>query len=203
MLSNPNWRRTRPSLVALVATLSLAACRSSAAPSRGPEGTLPRQVATPQPSHTQESAEPSPVSTDAAVLSQYLAFWEAVTAASERADPHYPALEETTAGPQLEQLRRILTRYREQGRVRRGQGTHHGVVRQIVDDGRAAVVDDCAEVDPAGGLFDAQTGERVESGGEPGQRQLLEARLELLGGNWKVVNVNVVEERSACQPIAA
>ncbi len=65
------------------------------------------------------------------------------------------------------------------------------------------MVDDCAELDPQGGLFDARTGQRVEGTGQPGDRDLVEARLELIGGTWKVVNVNVVEEDSACEPGAA
>ncbi|MDP8927993.1 MAG: hypothetical protein M3O70_05265 [Actinomycetota bacterium] len=203
MLRNRNSHRARSSLVALIAVLSLSACETRNPLSGGPEDSLPREVATPQPFRTQESANPPHDSTRAAVLSQYVAFWDAVTAASDPPNPDHPALAATAAGPQLEQLRRILSRYREQGYVRRGQARRHPTLRQILDGGSAAVVDDCSELDPEGGLFDLKTGKRVEGGGEPGNRELLETRLELNAGTWKVVNVNVVEENSACRPGAA
>lgn len=137
------------------------------------------------------------------VVGAYLAFWEAVAEAADPPDPDHAALEATTADPQLEQLREIFVEDLEQGRFRRVVGTYHPEVRALLDAGAAAVVDDCVEVDPEDGTYDAETGERISEPGEPGYRELLEARLELIGGTWKVVNINVVEGDSECEPAAS
>lgn len=149
--------------------------------------------------------DPSPLDApgddvEAEVVSAYLAFWEAVGAAADPPDPDHPDLEATAADPQLSQLRRILSQYREQGYVRRGEHQRNPVIRAFVDEGRAVVIDDCSELDPEAGLYDAETGELVEGGSEPGDRELLEARLELIDGSWKVVNFNVVDGGSECEP---
>ena len=184
----------------LAGALLLTACQSSGA---GPSETRPASVDTARGTETSrasEFVEPSEAEDDP--VAAYLAFWDAVEAAGNPPDPDHPDLEATAADPQLSQLRNVLSDYRQQGHLRRGDNEHHPELRQLLDDERAAIVDDCSELDPEGGLYDAETGERIEGGGEPGDRELLEARLELIDGTWKVANVNVVEEDSTCEPSA-
>lgn len=189
-------RRLGP--VVLLTAVALVACSGPVAdsqplPSPPDEGT-PSLPSTKRPLATTPPAADSQV----AVIRAYLDFWDAVEAATDPPDPEHPDLLATAAGLQLEQLQEVIAGYREDGYVRRGDHEHHPSIREFLDGGSAAVVDDCNVLDSEAGLYDAETGERVEGGGEPGDRELLEARLELVDGAWKVVNVNVVEEDSTC-----
>jgi hypothetical protein len=175
----------------------LVSCSPTTPPAATNEATPPPE-ASPTPATT--SSEPGAV--ESAIVARYLAFWGAVAEAADPPDPGHPALDETAADPQLEQLQGVLARDLEQGRFRRVVGTHNPEVRELLDGGAAAVVDDCVELDPEDGTYDAETGERISEPTEPGYRELLEARLELIEGEWKVVNVNVVEEDSECEPAA-
>jgi hypothetical protein len=134
------------------------------------------------------------------VRDRYLAFWDAVWSAADPPDPDHPGLAETAAGTHLEGLQAQLTQLRDEGQVRRGRGTENPVVTYLTDQDTAALVSDCVEENPDGGVYDAQSGERIEGGTAPGQRTLLETRLELIEETWRVVNVRVVEEDSSCVP---
>lgn len=194
----PSSHGVRLAVVSLCGALVVAACSS---PSTDSDGAGARSSPTLAPtSPLQAGPSPTPTSTEERIATAYLAFWDAVEAASNPADPDHPRLAETAADPQLGQLREVLAGYREDGYIRRGDDTHYVKLLEIVDNGLAAIVDDCVELDPDGGLFDAESGERISGGADPGERQLAEARLELIGGIWKVVNVNVVEESSSCDP---
>lgn len=176
----------------------LAACDNSAA-SDGPTARGASPTASAPERAPTNTAEPER-DAEAAVVAAYLDFWDAVEAAGNPPDPDHPALAETAAGHQLDQLRESLEEYREKGYFRNDDGEHDVTFRRFLEGGEAAVVDDCAEPAEDSGLYDAATGERVGEAGRPGQRQLLEARLELVGGAWKVVNVNLVEGDSTCVP---
>ena len=134
------------------------------------------------------------------VRDRYLAFWDAVWSAADPPDPDHPGLAETAAGTHLEGLQAQLTQLRDEGQVRRGRGTENPVVTYVTDQDTAALVSDCVEENPDGGVYDAQSGERIEGGTAPGQHTLLETRLELIEETWRVVNVRVVEEDSSCVP---
>jgi hypothetical protein len=131
---------------------------------------------------------------------RYLAFWDAVWSAADPPDPDHPGLADTAAGDHLAGLQAQLTQLRDDGQVRRGRGTENPVVTYVTDHDTAALVSDCVEENPDGGVYDAQSGERIEGGTAPGQRTLLETRLELIDDAWRVVNVRVVEEDSSCVP---
>ena len=137
------------------------------------------------------------------VADRYLAFWDAVWAAADPPDPDHPGLADTAAGDHLTGLQAQLTELRDNGHVRRGRGTEHPVVVYVTDRDTHALVRDCVEENPESGLYDAASGELVDGGTDEGQRTLLETRLELLDGNWRVVNVRVEEEDSSCEPGAA
>ena len=134
------------------------------------------------------------------VEDRYLAFWDAVWSAADPPDPDHPGLVDTAAGEHLAGLQAQLTQLRDDGRVRRGRGTENPLVAYVTARDSEAVVRDCVEENPDGGLYDTATGERVEGGTEEGQRTVLESRLEVIDDLWKVVDVRVVEEDSSCVP---
>jgi hypothetical protein len=142
----------------------------------------------------------APAEIAAEVCDRYLAFWDAVWSAADPPDPDHPGLADTAAGAHLEDLRAQLSQLRDAGRVRRGRGTENPVVIYVTDYDATALVSDCVEEDPDDGVYDARSGERLEGGTAPGQRTLLETRLDVVEGAWRVVNVRVVEEDSSCVP---
>jgi hypothetical protein len=136
----------------------------------------------------------------AEVRDRYLAFWDAVWSAADPPDPDHPSLADTAAGDHLAGLQAQLTQLRDDGQLRRGRGTENPIVEYVTDRDSAALVSDCVEEDPDGGVYDARSGERIEGGTAPGQQTLLETRLEVIDDAWRVVNVRVVEEDSSCVP---
>jgi hypothetical protein len=137
------------------------------------------------------------------VTDDYLAFWDAVWDAADPPDPDHPGLAATAAGDHLSGLQAQLTQLQEDGHVRRGRGTEHPVVVFVTAADTQALVSDCVEENPETGVYDATTGELVEGGTDPGQRTLLESRLELIDGTWRVTSVRVEEENSSCEPAAS
>ena len=137
------------------------------------------------------------------VADRYLAFWDALWDAADPPDPDHPGLADTAAGDHLVGLQAQLTQLRDDGQVRRGRGTEHPVVVYVTAHDTQALVRDCIEENPESGVYDAISGERIEGGTEEGQRTLLETRLEVVDGDWRVVHVRVEEEDSSCEPGAA
>ena len=148
-----------------------------------------------------DACAPSEIATT--VADRYLAFWDAVWAAADPPDPDHPGLADTAVGEHLAGLQAQLTDLRDNGHVRRGRGTEHPVVVYLTDHDTQALVRDCIEENPDTGVYDAASGELIDGSTDEGQRTLLETRLELLDGAWRVVNVRVEEEDSSCEPGAA
>jgi hypothetical protein len=142
----------------------------------------------------------APAEIAATVEDRYLAFWDALWSAADPPDPDHAGLVDTAAGEHLAGVQAQLHQLREEGRVRRGRGTENPVVVYVTAGDTEAVVRDCIEEDPDGGLYDSSTGERVEGGTAEGQRTLLETQLEVIDELWRVVNVRVLEEGSPCVP---
>ena len=137
------------------------------------------------------------------VADRYLGFWDALWDAADPPDPDHPGLADTAAGDHLVGLQAQLTQLRNHGHVRRGRGTEHPVVVYVTAHDTQALVRDCVEENPESGVYDAASGERIEGGTGEGQRTLLETRLEVVDGDWRVVHVRVEEEDSSCDPGAA
>lgn len=137
------------------------------------------------------------------VEDRYLAFWAAVGAAGRPPNPDHPDLANTAAGEQLRGLRERIAGFRDDGYEVRDGTVSHPVATQISEDDTVAMVRDCRDLDPDGGIYDTETGELVHGGAEPGQRDLWETRLELIGGDWKVVDAGLIEGDSACEPAAS
>ena len=134
---------------------------------------------------------------------RYLEFWAAVADAGRPPDPDHQGLAETAAGEQLAGLQERLAQFRDDGLEVRGDHTSNPVVTRVSHDDTVAYVRDCRELDPQGGVYDAETGEMVQGGAEPGERSLWEARLELVDGAWKVVDADLKEEGSRCDPTSS
>lgn len=133
----------------------------------------------------------------------YLAFWTAVSTAGRPPNPDHPDLAATAAGEQLEGLRERISGFREDGYEIRDETVSHPVATRISQSDTVAIVHDCRDLDPDGGIYDAETGELVHGGAEPEQRDLWETRLQVIDGAWKVVDADLVEEDSGCEPAAS
>ena len=136
----------------------------------------------------------------AAVEDRHLAFWAAVNAAGRPPDPDHPDLADTAAGEQLAGLQDRLAQFLDEGYEVRDESVSHPQAVQISEGDTVAMVRDCRDLDPEGGVYDAETGELVQGGAHPGQRDLWETRLELIDGVWKVVDADQIEEDSECEP---
>lgn len=136
----------------------------------------------------------------AAIENRYLAFWDAAWDASDPADPDHRGLLETATGDYLTALQEQLNQLNEAGHVRRGRGIENPVAVYVTQHDQEAVVRDCVEENPEGGVYDAVSGVLIDGGEPPGQRTLLEARLQFVDEAWKVANVRVLEEDSTCVP---
>jgi hypothetical protein len=123
------------------------------------------------------------------VLADYTAATEAVQAAFDPPDPQHPDLLATHAGPQLERYQTRLAEYQIEGRsdVLVSKETNPQVIS--VDD-ITAVVEDClTEV-----LQYTDTVTREPQGEPRTYTVLIRDDLELVDGNWKVVDGRTVEE---------
>lgn len=137
------------------------------------------------------------------VAARYLEFWSAVADAGRPPNPDHPGLNETAGGEQLAGLRDRLAQFRDEGLEVRGEHTSHPVVTRVSGEDTVAHVQDCRALDPEGGIYDAETGELVQGGADPGERSLWEARLELIDGSWKVIDADLKEEGSGCEATSA
>lgn len=139
----------------------------------------------------------------AEIEDRYLAFWAAVSTAGRPPNHNHPGLADTAAGEQLEGLREQISGFRDDGYEVRDDTVSHPVATQISENDTVAVVRDCRDLDPTGGIYETETGELVHGGAEPGQRDLWETRLEVIDGAWKVVDADLVEGDSECEPAAS
>lgn len=131
---------------------------------------------------------------------RYLAFWAAVNTAGRPPDPDHPDLLDTAAGEQLDGLQQQLAAFRDAGEEVRDETVSHPVAVRISSDDTVAMVRDCRDLDPDGGVYDSESGELMRGGAEPGQRDLWETRLEQQDGKWRVVDADQIEEDSGCEP---
>lgn len=134
---------------------------------------------------------------------RYLAFWVAVSTAGRPPNPDHPDLLATAAGEQLDGLRQQIASFRDDGYEVRDDTVSHPVATQISHGDTVAMVSDCRDLDPDGGVYDSETGELVRGGADPGQRDRWETRLELIDGDWMVVDADLIEGDSACEPAAS
>ena len=142
---------------------------------------------TPKPSTTGVTvALPDP--TEQAVLSDYLAGWDALVAATRRLDANDPGLADLYRDPALAGARRFISGLRTGGSTGFDHLSHRARVASVV--GSEAVVFDCTTDES---LVRNQTGV-----GRPAQdnRRGYDNRLRLEDGRWRTYEVSVFG--SAC-----
>ncbi|MGI8709698.1 MAG: hypothetical protein ACR2LA_01700 [Acidimicrobiales bacterium] len=129
--------------------------------------------------------------TEQEVLDAYLAATEAYDAASNPADPKFPALAETQTGLALEQAVKQLSAYQATGRVGRDPENSISQRRAEVESvtGETAVVRDCTTDD--GIVVVAATGEVVN---DLVSTFLFEGHMVVEDGRWKLSSLLVDEE---------
>lgn len=144
-----------------------------------------------------------PADLAAEIEDRYLDFWAALNAAGRPPNPDHPDLAATASGDQLDGLREQIAGFRNDGYEVRDATVSHPVATQISRGDTVAMVSDCRDLDPEGGIYDSDTGEMIRGGAELGQRDRWETRLELIDGDWKVVDADLIEGDSACEPAAS
>ena len=140
----------------------------------------------------ESSTSTSEASDEAAVLDAYEAFWDAYLEAADPMDPQHPVLQEHATGEQLQQVTGAVLARLSAGEVIRGEFDLAPVVVELTDS--TATVSDCY-LDRSG-VFDAQTGERLDQ--ESGVRHLVTAELRFEDGIWKVASMT--QEGDGCTP---
>lgn len=143
-----------------------------------------------------DSCVPSELAAE--IEDQYLAFWATVAEAGAPPDPQHQGLGDVAAGDQLEGLRSRLRDFEQQGYEIRDDSVANPRVVQVSHRDTVAHVRDCRELDPDGGVYDADSGELIDGGARDGQHALWVVRLELIDGVWKVVDADLAEEDSKC-----
>ncbi|MPZ28935.1 MAG: hypothetical protein GEV12_21680 [Micromonosporaceae bacterium] len=146
----------------------------------------------------------APPALEQEVLDQYEAYWDTFYAAGDPgneqpANPEDPALTGTEIDPQLGDTRAFLTRLRDAGQVLRGRPDTSATILGVLDYDQLAVLTDCVLTVEGAGIYDATTGQLVESA-DPGTRTLLTTEMRPADGSWKVSNSRVEEaecERSS------
>lgn len=135
------------------------------------------------------SSTTSIADTQRQVLDAYLGMQRAFDTASETADPGYPDLARYASGPALQRLTAGLTSMRNAGLRGKGKTVFHPKVQELAPakaPTRAQVVD-C--MDTRGTSVYKANGQPYQD--TPGGWRLVNARVELLGGTWKVTGVGI------------
>lgn len=117
----------------------------------------------------------------------YEAFYEGWPEFWDPADPNSPLLNDLLAEPQLSIIVELLTEHQERGAVLRGQPTLHPEVIEVRRPTEIVILS-CLEPDPQFGLYDVDSGERLDDvpAVRSGQTNLESAVMVFEGGRWKV-----------------
>lgn len=122
-----------------------------------------------------------------AAIAAYGSYYQARASFWDPADPNSPILDAVLVEPQKSFIVALLEQHAAQGIALRGQPTVHPEVIEVRNPTELVILS-CLEPDPAYGLYDLDTGERLSD--EPltkeGQRDLESAVIVLEDGKWKV-----------------
>lgn len=128
-----------------------------------------------------------PAGMAADAIAGYEAYYEAEAQFWDPPDPESPLIREVLAEPQLSHTLSILSDHAERGVVLRGQPSTHPEIIEVRSPTELVILS-CVEPDPAYGVYDLETGERLSD--EPpvteGQRDLESAVMVFEDGIWKV-----------------
>jgi hypothetical protein len=122
-----------------------------------------------------------------AAIEGYEAFYAGWPRFWDPADPASPLLGELLTEPQLSVIVELLTEHQERGAALRGQPSLHPEVIEVRNSTEVVVLS-CLEPDPEYGLYDVESGERLDGVApvQAGQTNLESAVMVLEGGRWKV-----------------
>lgn len=122
-----------------------------------------------------------------AAIAGYEAFYAGWPAFWDPAEPASPLVVDLLAEPQLSVVVELLTEHQERGAALRGQPTLHPEVIEVRSPTEVVILS-CLEPDPEYGLYDVDSGERLDDVPpvREGQTNLESAVMVLEGGRWKV-----------------
>jgi len=122
-----------------------------------------------------------------AAIAGYEAYYEAEAKFWDPPDPGSPLRDAVLAEPQKSFVVGLLQQHRTRGVALRGQPTTHPEVIEVRSPTELVILS-CVEPDPAYGLYDLDTGERLpdEPPTRDGQRDLESAVMVFEDGKWKV-----------------
>jgi hypothetical protein len=126
---------------------------------------------------------------DAAVAA-YEDYWSRRTEYFDPPNPDSPLLAQTSTDPQRTFNRDLLAGYRDRGAALRGRPQTHPEIIDVRSP-QEVVVLDCQLQDPARGLYDIKSGERLPDipPMKVGQRDLRSTVLKFEEGRWKAADV--------------
>lgn len=122
-----------------------------------------------------------------AALAGYAAFYAGWTSFWDPANPESPVIEQVLAEPQRTLIVNLLADHRSRRAALRGQPALHPEVIEVRSPVEVVILS-CLEPAPGYGLYDIDTGERLEDVpvARDGQRNLESAVIVLEDGKWKV-----------------
>lgn len=122
-----------------------------------------------------------------AAIAGYDAFYAGWSDFWNPPDPTSPLLGNLLTEPQLSLVVDLLTEHQERGAALRGQPTLHPEVVEVRSPTEIVILD-CLEPDPEYGLYDLESGERLDDVPpvRSGQTNLESAVMIFEGGHWKV-----------------
>jgi hypothetical protein len=177
------FRRATIYLIAMLAAVAFVGCDSSGPTTATPTTTVSdSRPATPTTAPTpSRSATEAGLTTNAAVLAAYRAYWSDVITAGKSADWQSPQLDDHATGLALRQAKATLLSLKARGLVARGTVKLDPEVISLAPP--KAVVYDCNNTSNFL-AYDAKTGQlRDKSSGRPNGKTVT---LLLNGGSWKV-----------------
>jgi hypothetical protein len=164
-----------------VSAIGVAACGGGGETSSGELPPGPPTSAAPS---SGPSAEPAAGADP--VLTSYLRFWDAVTAANRAADPALPALRTAAADPELTKVRDTVTRNKIQKLSLRGEVGHAPKSPKV--SGTTATLEDCYDISEWNPV-NLDTGKSIDVTDESGTgRYRARYTLRRSGAGWLVVN---------------
>ena len=122
-----------------------------------------------------------------AAIAGYEAYYEAEAEFWDPPDPNSPLIDDVLADPQKSFIVGLLEEHQDRGVAVRGHPTTHPEVVEVRS-ATEVVILSCSEPDPAYGIYDIDSGERLpdEPAVRDGQRDLQSAVMVLDDGLWKV-----------------
>jgi hypothetical protein len=141
-----------------------------------------------------------PAKTAASAIAGYEAYYDAEVEYWDPPNPSHDLLDKVMAETHLSFIIGQLEVYEARGAALRGRPTLHPEVTQVISPTRL-VISSCNERNPAYGLYDLATGDRLPDVPPvvEGERTLQSAVMVLEDGSWKVANLQRQATPTQCE----